>query len=116
MVSKPCLDFQRRTVTNNFHLQSKAAKKKSSKKRSGSEAAQFDQKTINEFKEAFSIMDQNKDGIIDKVGAPLKKTKYSFNLSSRHPLEVESMARPSEWVGHCLPLSLSFFRETLHHG
>ncbi|VDL72887.1 unnamed protein product [Nippostrongylus brasiliensis] len=46
---------------------SKAAKKKSSKKaRSGSEAAQFDQKTINEFKEAFGIMDQNKDGIIDK--------------------------------------------------
>ncbi|PIO77619.1 EF hand [Teladorsagia circumcincta] len=46
--------------------ESKAAKKKSSKKRSGSEAAQFDQKTINEFKEAFGIMDQNKDGIIDK--------------------------------------------------
>ncbi|KHN82712.1 Myosin regulatory light chain 1 [Toxocara canis] len=46
---------------------SKAAKKKtSSKKRSGSEAAQFDQKTIQEFKEAFGIMDQNKDGIIDK--------------------------------------------------
>uniref|UniRef100_A0A1I7WGS4 EF-hand domain-containing protein n=1 Tax=Heterorhabditis bacteriophora TaxID=37862 RepID=A0A1I7WGS4_HETBA len=36
------------------------------KKRSGSEAAQFDQKTIQEFKEAFGIMDQNKDGIIDK--------------------------------------------------
>ncbi|KAE9413633.1 hypothetical protein Angca_003672, partial [Angiostrongylus cantonensis] len=47
--------------------QSKAAKKKSSKKRSGSEATQFDQKTINEFKEAFGIMDQNKDGIIDKA-------------------------------------------------
>uniref|UniRef100_A0A0R3S1V8 EF-hand domain-containing protein n=1 Tax=Elaeophora elaphi TaxID=1147741 RepID=A0A0R3S1V8_9BILA len=45
---------------------SKAAKKKSSKKKSGSEAAQFDQKTIQEFKEAFGIMDQNKDGIIDK--------------------------------------------------
>uniref|UniRef100_A0AC34QBT5 EF-hand domain-containing protein n=1 Tax=Panagrolaimus sp. JU765 TaxID=591449 RepID=A0AC34QBT5_9BILA len=46
---------------------SKATKKKSGKKRaSGSEAAQFDQKTIQEFKEAFGIMDQNKDGIIDK--------------------------------------------------
>ncbi|CAI4221629.1 unnamed protein product [Auanema sp. JU1783] len=45
---------------------SKAVKKKSSKKRSASEAAQFDQKTIQEFKEAFGIMDQNKDGIIDK--------------------------------------------------
>jgi len=47
---------------------SKAAKKKSSKKRSGSESvATFDQKTINEFKEAFGIMDQNKDGVIDKA-------------------------------------------------
>jgi Ca2+-binding EF-hand superfamily protein len=45
---------------------SKAAKKKSTKKRSGSEVAQFDQRTIQEFKEAFGIMDQNKDGIIDK--------------------------------------------------
>ncbi|KAF8355047.1 mlc-2 [Pristionchus pacificus] len=46
---------------------SKAAKKKSSKKRSGSEAAQFDQKTIQEFKEAFGIMDQDKDGVITKA-------------------------------------------------
>ncbi|KAK0407627.1 hypothetical protein QR680_003499 [Steinernema hermaphroditum] len=45
---------------------SKATKKKSSKKRSGSEAAQFDQKTIQEFKEAFGIMDQDKDGVISK--------------------------------------------------
>jgi len=38
------------------------------KKRSGSDAFQtFDQKTINEFKEAFGIMDQNKDGYIDKA-------------------------------------------------
>jgi Ca2+-binding EF-hand superfamily protein len=45
----------------------KKAKKKSSKKaRSGSQGASFDQKTIQEFKEAFGIMDQNKDGIIDK--------------------------------------------------
>ena len=56
-------------ISKNEHLflQSKAAKKKSSKKRSGSEAAQFDQKTIQEFKEAFGIMDGNKDGLIDKV-------------------------------------------------
>jgi Ca2+-binding EF-hand superfamily protein len=45
----------------------KVVKKKVARKtRSGSEAATFDQKTIQEFKEAFSIMDQNKDGIIDK--------------------------------------------------
>lgn len=47
-------------------LQSGKAKKKSKKSRTGSEAAQFDQKTIQEFKEAFGIMDQNKDGVIDK--------------------------------------------------
>jgi Ca2+-binding EF-hand superfamily protein len=42
-------------------------KKKGGKKRSGSDAmTTFDQKTINEFKEAFTIMDQNKDGVIDK--------------------------------------------------
>lgn len=45
---------------------SKAVKKKVKKTRTGSEASQFDQKTIQEFKEAFGIMDQNKDGIIDK--------------------------------------------------
>jgi Ca2+-binding EF-hand superfamily protein len=44
----------------------KKKKKKSKGARSGSEAAQFDQKQIQEFKEAFGIMDQNKDGIIDK--------------------------------------------------
>lgn len=54
-------------LNNRFPLQSKAAKKKSSKKRSGSEAAQFDQKTIQEFKEAFGIMDQDKDGVITKA-------------------------------------------------
>ncbi|KAH7732320.1 myosin regulatory light chain [Aphelenchoides avenae] len=47
-------------------------KKKKKVSRSGggasrsSEAATFDAKTIQEFKEAFGIMDQNKDGIIDK--------------------------------------------------
>lgn len=44
----------------------KAAGGGAAKKRSGSEAGQFDQRTIQEFKEAFGIMDQNKDGIIDK--------------------------------------------------
>lgn len=48
-------------------MSSKKSKKGGAKKRSGSDAAQtFDQKTINEFKEAFTIMDQNKDGFIDK--------------------------------------------------
>ena len=41
--------------------------KKGGKKRGGSDAmTTFDQKTINEFKEAFTLMDQNKDGVIDK--------------------------------------------------
>lgn len=41
--------------------------KKAPKKRSGSDAAQtFDQKAIQEFKEAFGIMDGDKDGVISK--------------------------------------------------
>jgi Ca2+-binding EF-hand superfamily protein len=40
--------------------------KKAGKRRGSDAAATFDQKTINEFKEAFGIMDQNKDGVIDK--------------------------------------------------
>jgi len=42
-------------------------KKAAPQKRSKTDAMQtFDQRTIQEFKEAFQIMDQNKDGIIDK--------------------------------------------------
>lgn len=41
--------------------------KKPVQKKSKTDAMQtFDQRTIQEFKEAFQIMDQNKDGIIDK--------------------------------------------------
>jgi len=41
--------------------------KKVAQKARKTEAGQtFDQRTIQEFKEAFQIMDQNKDGIIDK--------------------------------------------------
>jgi len=48
-------------------MSSKAKGKKGGKKKGSSDAFQtFDQKTIQEFKEAFTIMDQNKDGFIDK--------------------------------------------------
>jgi len=47
-------------------MSEKKVKKVKKKSRTGSEAAQFDQKTIQEFKEAFSIMDQDKDGVISK--------------------------------------------------
>ncbi|CAJ0947113.1 unnamed protein product, partial [Mesorhabditis belari] len=47
---------------------SKAAKKKSTKSKSKSASTQqtFDQRTIQEFKESFGIMDGNKDGVIDR--------------------------------------------------
>lgn len=46
---------------------SKAKKGKAKKAKGSSDAFQtFDQKTIQEFKEAFTIIDQNKDGFIDK--------------------------------------------------
>jgi Ca2+-binding EF-hand superfamily protein len=41
-------------------------KKGGKKKASGDGAQSFDSKTMQEFKEAFGIMDVNKDGIIDK--------------------------------------------------
>ncbi|VDK71873.1 unnamed protein product [Litomosoides sigmodontis] len=69
---------------------SKAAKKKSSKKKSGSEAAQFDQKTIQEFKEAFGIMDQNKDGIIDKQDL---KDLYAMTGQIASDSQIDSMIK-----------------------
>lgn len=42
------------------------AKKPVQKKAKTDSMQTFDQRTIQEFKEAFQIMDQNKDGIIDK--------------------------------------------------
>ncbi|VDK30229.1 unnamed protein product [Gongylonema pulchrum] len=71
-------------------FQSKAAKKKSSKKKSGSEAAQFDQKTIQEFKEAFGIMDQNKDGIIDKQDL---KDLYAMMGQIASDAQIEAMIK-----------------------
>jgi Ca2+-binding EF-hand superfamily protein len=66
-ISRVFAQLQHSLSTSLVDIMAKAVKKKSGKKRaSGSEAAQFDQKTIQEFKEAFGIMDQNKDGIIDK--------------------------------------------------
>jgi len=47
-------------------MSEKKVKKVKKKSRTGSEASTFDQKTIQEFKEAFGIMDQDKDGVISK--------------------------------------------------
>lgn len=47
-------------------MSEKKVKKVKKKSRTGSEASSFDAKTIQEFKEAFGIMDQDKDGIISK--------------------------------------------------
>jgi Ca2+-binding EF-hand superfamily protein len=47
-------------------MSEKKVKKVKKKSRTGSEASSFDQKTIQEFKEAFSIMDQDKDGVVSK--------------------------------------------------
>ncbi|MFH4976633.1 hypothetical protein AB6A40_003342 [Gnathostoma spinigerum] len=68
---------------------SKATKKKASKKRSPSSAmAQFDQKTIEEFKEAFGIMDQDKDGII---GANDLKDLYANMGSIATQAQIDEM-------------------------
>ncbi|KAI6188022.1 Myosin regulatory light chain 1 [Aphelenchoides besseyi] len=72
-------------------MSEKGKKKKSSKKsRTGSEAAQFDQKTIQEFKEAFGIMDQNKDGVIDKSDL---RDLYAAMGSIASDSQIESMLK-----------------------
>jgi Ca2+-binding EF-hand superfamily protein len=69
----------------------KVVKKKVPRKtRSGSEAAQFDAKTIQEFKEAFSIMDQNKDGIVDKSDL---KDLYALLGSVASDSQIENMLK-----------------------
>nr|XP_055171273.1 myosin regulatory light polypeptide 9-like isoform X1 [Nyctereutes procyonoides] len=53
-------------------MSSKRAKTKTIKKRpqhaTSNVFAMFDQSQIQEFKEAFNMIDQNRDGFIDKVG------------------------------------------------
>jgi len=76
-------------------MSEKATKKKKKaggggKARSGSEAAQFDQKTIQEFKEAFGIMDQDKDGIISKQDL---KDLYASMGQVVSDSQVESMIK-----------------------
>jgi Ca2+-binding EF-hand superfamily protein len=69
----------------------KVVKKKVPRKtRSGSEAASFDAKTIQEFKEAFSIMDQNKDGVIDKSDL---KDLYALLGSVASDSQIDSMLK-----------------------
>ena len=59
--------FRKTPLYLSFFFQSeKKVKKVKKKSRTGSEASSFDQKTIQEFKEAFAIMDQDKDGVISK--------------------------------------------------
>lgn len=65
-------------------------KKKVRKSRTGSEAAQFDQKTIQEFKEAFGIMDQNKDGVIDKNDL---KDLYAMMGSVASDSQIDTMLK-----------------------
>lgn len=59
------MDCSKSTKFGHFKSEKKVKKVKK-KSRTGSEASSFDQKTIQEFKEAFGIMDQDKDGVISK--------------------------------------------------
>lgn len=76
-------------------MSSKRAKGKSTKKRpqraTSNVFAMFDQSQIQEFKEAFNMIDQNRDGFIDKedlhdmlasLGMSVKENKLSVELQS----------------------------------
>lgn len=71
-------------------MSEKKVVKKKVKKRTGSEAAQFDQKTIQEFKEAFGIMDQDKDGVIDKNDL---KNLYAMMGTVASDSQIDSMLK-----------------------
>jgi len=53
-------------LLNEQNMASKAKAKPKARRSKGDTSQSFDQKTITEFKEAFQLMDGNKDGIVDK--------------------------------------------------
>lgn len=66
-VAVSCFYFHRNKT---FTMSSKRAKGKTTKKRpqraTSNVFAMFDQSQIQEFKEAFNMIDQNRDGFVDK--------------------------------------------------
>ncbi|XP_012866576.1 PREDICTED: myosin regulatory light polypeptide 9 [Dipodomys ordii] len=66
----PCATSRREAPTPEAKMSSKRAKAKTTKKRpqraTSNVFAMFDQSQIQEFKEAFNMIDQNRDGFIDK--------------------------------------------------
>lgn len=76
-------------------MSSKKAKGKTTKKRpqraTSNVFAMFDQSQIQEFKEAFNMIDQNRDGFVDKEDlhdmlASLGETFLKFRMSSNNML------------------------------
>lgn len=71
-------------------MSEKKVKKVKKKSRTGSEASSFDQKTIQEFKEAFAIMDQDKDGVISKQDL---KDLYALLGSIASDSQIDNMLK-----------------------
>jgi Ca2+-binding EF-hand superfamily protein len=82
-------------------MSKKAAKPKKSSK--GGETT-FDQRTINEFKEAFQLMDGNKDGIIDKKD--LKDLYASLGMVPNDAQLEEMIKEPGEALSFTVFLTL----------
>ncbi|XP_013207533.1 myosin regulatory light polypeptide 9 [Microtus ochrogaster] len=83
-------------------MSSKRAKAKTTKKRpqraTSNVFAMFDQSQIQEFKEAFNMIDQNRDGFIDKEDlhdmlASLGSIALTAHLAERKTEEVDEMYR-----------------------
>ena len=72
------------------------------KKMTGKEAtAQFDQKLLQSFKDAFEVMDDNKDGILDK-----KDLKFMFGSVGQAVEDADIEAMLKEYAG---PINFEVF-------
>jgi len=78
--------------------------KKSSKPKKGGGETTFDQRTITEFKEAFQLMDGNKDGIIDKHD--LKDLYASLGMVPSDSQLDEMIKEPGEALSFTVFLTL----------
>lgn len=104
-------------TTTAAKMSSKRAKAKTTKKRpqraTSNVFAMFDQSQIQEFKEAFNMIDQNRDGFIDKedlhdmlasLGEETLPLCSHVSLSPSVP-DTSSTNGESSWVTWCLPPS-----------
>uniref|UniRef100_A0A8C4IIJ2 EF-hand domain-containing protein n=2 Tax=Dicentrarchus labrax TaxID=13489 RepID=A0A8C4IIJ2_DICLA len=113
------LSTSAQTLRMDFNMEIKASRK-TKKKEGGAKRAQrassnvfsmFEQTQIQEFKEAFTLIDQNRDGFIDKED--LKDTYASLGKLNVKDNEVEDMLKEATGPIN-FTMFLNLFGEKLH--